>query len=175
MSMKSLLYSLVAVLALAPLSRAADVTFTISKIHLCCDSCVKGVNKAVATVNGAAAVADKTEHTVVITAPDAATAQKTADALVKAGYFGVSSDPSIKINSETGAKGGKVQTLKVQGVHVCCAKCVKAVHGALTDVPGVTGDTVTKGEDSFTVTGDFKDTDVFAALQKAGISGSCAQ
>jgi mercuric ion binding protein len=173
--MKSLMLSLVAVLALAPLTRAADVTVTISKVHLCCDKCVTGANKAVAKVDGVTAVADKTAHTIVLTAADTATLQKAVDALVKAGFYGKSSDESVKVNSETGAKGDKVQTLKVQGVHVCCPSCVKAVNKALEDVSGVTGNTAAKGAESFNVTGDFKDSDVFDALQKAGLTGKVGE
>jgi copper chaperone CopZ len=173
--MKSLFLSLIAVLALAPLTRADDVTVTISKVHLCCDKCVTGANKAVSKVDGVTAVSDKTARTIVLTAANADTLQKAVDALVKAGFFGESSDASIKINSDTGAKGDKVQTLKVQGVHLCCPSCVKAVNKALADVPGVTGNTAAKGAESFQVTGDFKDSDVFAALQKAGLTGKVGE
>jgi copper chaperone CopZ len=169
--MKSFLLTVVAVFTLATLSRADDVTVKISNVHLCCDSCVKAANKIVATVDGAKAAVDKTERTIEITAPDLATVQKVADALVKAGFFGDSSDPGVKMDASTGAKGEKVQTLTVQGVHLCCPKCVKAVHAAVMSVPGVTGETAAKGVESFTVTGDFNDADVFAALQKAGLTG----
>jgi copper chaperone CopZ len=125
-------------------------------------------------VDGANAVADKTAHTVVITAPDAATAQKAVDALVKAGFYGECKDETCKVTCDTGAKGEQVKTLKVKGVHLCCPSCVKAVNKALTDVSGVTGNTATKGAESFEVTGDFKDSDVFAALQKAGLTGKVA-
>jgi len=50
-------------------------------------------------------------------------------------------------------------------------KCVKAVKEALDTVPGVTGNTAAKDAKTFEVTGDFNDTDVFAALQKAGLTG----
>lgn len=173
--MKSLLLSLVAVLALTPLTRAADVSVTLSKVHLCCDNCVKGANKAVAKVDGLTAVPDKTAHTIVLTAADTATLQKGVDALVKAGFFGESNDESVKVKSDTDAKGEKVQTLKVKGVHICCDKCTKAVNKALADVPGVTGNTAAKGVETFEVTGDFKDSDVFAALQKAGLTGKVAE
>jgi copper chaperone CopZ len=171
--MKSLFLSLVAVLALTQASRAADVTATINNVHLCCNSCVKGAQKAVATVDGATVVCDKDARTVAITAPDTATAQKAADALVQAGFFGDSTD--VKINADTGAKGVKVQSLTVENVHLCCPKCVKAVNAALTSVPGVTGNTAQKGATSFVVTGDFTDTDVFTALQKAGLTGTEAK
>jgi copper chaperone CopZ len=172
--MKSLLLSLVAVFALATVTRA-DVTVKLTNVHLCCDSCVKGANKAISTVDGAKAVIDKGERTIEITAPDTATAQKVADALVKAGFFGESADASVKIDASTGAKGEKVQTLTVEGVHLCCPKCVKAVHAAVTSVTGVTADTATKGAESFTVTGDFNDAEVFAALQKAGLTGKAGK
>ena len=172
--MKSLLFSLVALLALAPVSRAADTTVTISNVHLCCDKCVKGANKAVASVDGCTASCDKGARTVAITAPDSATAQKAVDALVRAGFYGDSSDSNIKVSADTGAKGAKVQSLTVEGVHLCCGGCVKTVNKALTDVPGVTGNTAKKGATSFEVTGDFTDSDVMAALQKAGLTGTVA-
>jgi mercuric ion binding protein len=171
MRMKSLLFSLVAALALAPVARAADVTVTLSKVHMCCGKCVAGAQKTVASVDGATAVADQTNRTVVITASDSATAQKAVDALVKAGFYGKTKDEGIKLDYETGAKGDKVQTLKVKGVHLCCPSCVKGVTKALADVPGYTGNTAVKGAESFEVTGDFKDSDIFDALHKAGFAG----
>src|SRR6266481_8398982 len=101
--------------------------------------------------------------------------QKAADALVAAGYFGKSSDPEIKMNAKTGAKNQKVKSLEIEGVHLCCGKCVKAVSTALGEVSGVTGNTATKGAMSFVVNGDFNDNDVFTALQKAGLSGQIAK
>jgi periplasmic mercuric ion binding protein len=173
--MKSFLLSMVTGLAFVPLTQAADVTVQISNVHLCCDGCVKGMAKAVAGVDGVTATADKETKVVEITGPDTATVQKAADALIKAGYFGVSSDPSIKIDASTGAKGEKVQSLKVVGVHLCCPKCVKAVNHALMDVPGVTTNNAVKNAPFFIVTGDFNDADVFAALQKAGLTGKVGQ
>jgi hypothetical protein len=49
------------------------------------------------------------------------------------------------------------------------------VSKALGDVSGVTGNTATKGAKSFTVNGDFNDKEVFAALQKAGLTGQVAK
>jgi copper chaperone CopZ len=173
--MKTLLFSLVGLLVLAPISRAADVTVTLSKVHLCCGKCVKAADKTVASVDGASSVSDQTNQTIVVTAHDSAALQKVVDALVNAGFYGESSDASIKVSSATGAKGDKTQTLKVAGVHLCCPKCVKAVHKAVSAVPGVTGDTAAKDAESFEVTGDFKDSDVFDALQKAGLTGKVGQ
>lgn len=168
--MKALFISLVA-LATLVLSAHADVTVNISDLHLCCPSCVKGAKKAIATVPGVTATVDADSDVASITGPDTATVQKAVDALTSAGYFGTSSDASIKVSTDTGATGAKVTTLTVSGVHLCCGKCVKAVNKALGTVPGVTGNTAAKGAKSFTVTGNFTDSDVFAALQKEGLTG----
>lgn len=166
--MKLLIASIMAALALAVTARA-DETAKISNVHLCCDKCVKGVETALSGVSGAKATCDKDAGTVEIMAADKASLQKAADALVAAGYFGTSSD--VKVESETGAKGAKVQTLKVTGVHLCCAKCVKAVDKACKSVSGVSSQNAAKGAESFEITGDFNDKDVMDALQKAGLTG----
>jgi copper chaperone CopZ len=173
--MKTFLYSLVAALALASSTARADVTVTLTKTHMCCDKCVNTAQKTVSLVDGCSAVADKTEHTVVITAPDGATAQKAVDSLVKAGFYGEMKEDTCKVTADTGAKGEKVQKVTIKGVHLCCPKCVKATHEAISAVPGVTGDTAAKGVESFEVTGDFKDSDVIAALQKAGLTGKVGE
>lgn len=158
--------------AFAASVQAADVSTKISGVHLCCKGCVTGVEKAVGEVDGANTSVDKDAGTVELSAPDNATLQKAADALTAAGYFGKSSDAKIKLNAESGAKGKKVESLKVNGVHLCCDKCVKAVNKALQSVPGVESHTAKKGVDSFEVNGNFNDAKVFAALQEAGLTGT---
>lgn len=169
--MNRIFTSVILATTLAFSARAADVTVKISEVHICCPSCVKGIQKAVAEVPGVTAAVDEDAGTVTLTAGDTATVQKAADALVAAGFYGTSSDASVKINADTGAKGGKVQLLKVKGVHLCCGKCVKALNQVLSSVPGVKANTATKGAASFEVTGDFNDKDLFDALQKAGFTG----
>lgn len=70
---------------------------------------------------------------------------------------------------------GKVHALKVGGVHLCCNKCVSGVNEALGKVDGVKANTAAKGAESFEVTGDFNAKDVFAALNKAGLSGKAGK
>jgi copper chaperone CopZ len=173
--MKNLIISAIATLGLVVHARAGDVSVKLTGVHLCCQSCVKGVEKAVGEVTGAGATASQDDRTVTLTGPDNATVQKAADALVAAGYFGKSSDPAIKVHAKTGAKDEKVKTLEIEGVHLCCAKCVKAVNAALGDVQGVTGNTAAKGVKSFEVTGDFNPKEVFVALHKAGLTGQAGK
>jgi copper chaperone CopZ len=173
--MKTMVISLVAALALPAAALAAEVSAEITDVHLCCKGCVNGVEKAIADVAGAKAAVDADAGKVTLTGPDAATVQKAADALVAGGYFGKSSDGHVKLKAVTGAKGQKVQSLQIEGVHLCCGKCVKAVDQAVKSVPGVTTQNATKGAKTFEVSGDFNDKDVFAALQKEGFSGKVAK
>ena len=173
--MKISLVSVVIGCALGLSVQAADVSDKISGVHLCCKSCVTGVEKAVGEVQGATATVDKEAGTVELSGPDTATVQKAADALVAAGYFGKSSDPKIKVSDKTGAKGKQVESLEVSGVHLCCGKCVTALDEALKTVPGVKSNTAVKGAKSFEVTGDFNDKELFAALQKAGLTGKAGK
>lgn len=167
------LLTLVVTAALATFAQA-ESSVKLTGVHLCCKSCVKGVDKAVATVPGVSAVSDAEGGTVTLTAPDAAAAQKAADALVAAGYFGKSEDAAVKLHDTSGAKDAKVSALKVNDVHLCCGKCVKAVNEALGGVKGVTGNTAEKNVTSFEITGDFSPKEVFTALQKAGLTGKAA-
>jgi periplasmic mercuric ion binding protein len=172
--MKSFFATTLVALALAG-SAYADASVKLTDVHLCCQSCVKGVQKAVAKVPGVKAESDMDDKTISLTAPDAATLQKGVDSLTAAGYYGKSSDAAIKVNAETGAKDVKVEKLKIEDTHLCCGSCVKAVNKALADIPGVTGNTATKGATSFEVTGDFNEKAVFDALQKKGLTGHVAQ
>jgi periplasmic mercuric ion binding protein len=170
-NLASLLFSF----AFASFATAADVTVQLSNVHLCCDSCVKGVDKAVATVAGATAVSDQDAKTVTVTAADQAAAQQAVNALTAAGYFGVSNNPAIKVDATTGATDASVQSLTVSDVHLCCKKCVTAVNKALDKVAGVKANTAAKDAKSFEVTGDFKPTEVFSALQEAGLTGKAGK
>jgi copper chaperone CopZ len=171
--MKTVFLSLLATSAMLVSAGAADVTDKITDVHMCCKSCVNVAQKTVSDkAPGATAVASQEDENITVTGPDNATVQKAVDALVKAGFFGTSTNPDIKITANTGAKGQTVTTLDVSGVHLCCPKCVAAVKKIVGAVPGVTGTTgVAKDAKSFQVTGSFKDSDVFAALQKGGLTG----
>src|SRR5438445_654695 len=71
----------------------------------------------------------------------------------------------------SGAKDAKIASRTVNEVHLCCGKCVKAVNAALGEVKGITSNTAEKGAKSFEIKGEFNAKEVFAALQKAGLTG----
>ena len=173
--MKNALVSIIIIaFALTLSAQAAEISTKISDVHLCCQSCVKGVKKAVADIKDVKADVDQDAETVTLTGSDKAAVQKAADALVAAGYFGKSSNADVKLATDTGAKGTKVQTLKLEGVHLCCGKCVTAVGKALEKVKGVTSNTAEKNAKSFEIKGDFNPKEVFAALNHAGLTGKAA-
>ena len=172
--MKSKLAALALALAFGS-AAFGQFTVTLNRVHLCCTSCVKGVDRATASLGGVAAKCDSDAGTVTITAPDKATAQKAVDALVGAGFFGVASDRAIKVDATSGAPDGYVESLTVKGVHLCCQDCVDAVVGALARVPGVKANTARKSAATFEVTGNFNAKEVFGALQQAGLAGKAAK
>src|SRR5436305_10300429 len=112
------------------LSASAETSAKITGVHLCCKSCVTGVEKALDKAPGVKAEIDAENSTLVLSGADTATVQKGADALVHAGYFGKSENPDIKLNSSTGALSRKVSSVKMENVHLCCGKCVKAAQKA---------------------------------------------
>jgi copper chaperone CopZ len=165
--------TLLAALAIAcatSVSAFAAETVTLSDVHLCCNNCVNGANAALKPT-GATGTADRNAKTIVLTAPDKETLQKGANALIAAGYFGKSSDNSIKMDAASGAPDSKVQTATVTGVHLCCPSCVTTVKGVLGKVDGVKSNTVAPRATSFNVAGDFSPKSMFEALNAEGLAG----
>jgi periplasmic mercuric ion binding protein len=151
-------------------SAFAENSVTLTDVHLCCNSCVTGVTKAISSVN-ATSVADQDNETVVLTAVDKSTLQQAVNALVAAGYFGKSSDAEIKMVNDSGAKDAKVEGTDINGVHLCCGKCVTTVNEVLGQVPGVSGTDAKKGATTFKIKGDFNQKAAVDALLAAGLAG----
>jgi mercuric ion binding protein len=146
---------------------SAETTVTLERTHLCCGSCVKGVAKAVGTVDGAKAACDQKAGKVTVTAPDEATAQKAVDALVAAGFYGKTTGAEIK--NDVSVPSGNVKSATLSGVHNCCKKCATAINKVIKSVPGATGEVEPKSE-TFTVTGDFDAAKLVEAFHDAGFS-----
>jgi copper chaperone CopZ len=167
--------SVILMLAAGALGAAgADQTVTLSGVHICCGSCVDAINDTVAKVPGVKADPSQDAGTIVLTAADKPTLQKAVDALVAAGFYGKSSDAAIVVSAPSGATGDKAQVLQVTGVHLCCDQCVTKLDAVVTKVPGVTSCDAKANAEVFTVKGDFKPADVFAAMNGAGFSGKVA-
>jgi copper chaperone CopZ len=168
MNLKNIV-AIAALISAAALARAADFQVTLSDVHLCCNSCVRDAKDAVSSVAGASTNADKSTHTISITATDVATAQKAVDALVAAGFYGKSSDSAILV-ANPAVPDRNVTGLKVGGVHLCCKRCVSDLNKAVDKVKGVTGTNAAKDDLSFEIMGTFNAREVIEALHAAGYS-----
>jgi copper chaperone CopZ len=168
--MKKSAFALIATIALSAFA-AADTSVTLSDVHLCCKSCVTGAEKAVAKASGVTAAVDKDAGTVKLTGADTKSVQAGVDSLVDAGYFGKSDNSAITVKDNSGAKEGKVSSMTVGDVHLCCDKCAKAAKTAVAKASGVTGDTAAKKVTSFEVKGDFSPKEVMSSLQASGLTG----
>ena len=139
-------------------------------VHLCCLGCVNAVDAALRSVRGVHSQCDMENGTVSFTAADAATARQALESLAAAGFYGRSDDPDFAMKPVGGIPSGKVNRLKVTGVHNCCGPCCDAIQGAIATVAGVTGDTAKPKATTFEVTGDFHADSLVKALNDAGFS-----
>jgi copper chaperone CopZ len=166
--MKTLM-SAIAVAVLACSSTVqAEVTVELSDMHICCGSCVKGIEAAVKDIAGVKVAVSKDDLTTKITADNAKAAQQAIAAIAKAGYHGNSDSKTIVMKDDSGAPSGNVKRLSLTGIHNCCGGCTKAVKAAMKDVPGYKDDNLVPKEKSFVVEGDFSAAALVKALNDAG-------
>lgn len=146
----------------------AEVQVALTDMHICCGSCVKGIERAVATVDRATVQVDKDDESCSITAFDAATAQKAINALATAGYHANVKDKVLAMPSDSGAPAGNVKKLTVTGAHNCCTGCAKAILSAVSEVPGATVGELKGKQSSFEITGDFSALQIVEELNEHG-------
>ena len=143
-------------------------TLKLEGVHLCCGACVSAANKILKGVDGVQAVCDQKGKKISITAPDNETAQKALDALAAGGFHGDTGSKDLTMKEDSGATPGKVNKLKLVGIHNCCPACTRDIKTALKKVDGVKEDTAASRKSSLEVTGDFDAAQVIKALNEAG-------
>lgn len=146
----------------------ADVTVTLSKMHLCCGACVKAVEGSIEKVEGASVEVDADGGTAKVTAGDAKIARKAIAAIGRAGFHGESDHQKLKMPNNSGVEEGTVKRLELVGVHNCCGGCNKAIKAAIASVKGVEADTAQPKSKTLVVEGEFDGLAVVEALNKAG-------
>lgn len=146
----------------------AEVTVTLSKMHLCCGACVKAVEGAIEKVEGATVKVDADGGTAVVTAADAKTTRQAIAAIARAGFHGESDHNKLKVPDNSGVKEGKVKRLELVGVHNCCGGCNTAIKEAIATVAGVEKDSAAPKSKTLVVEGDFEGLALVQALNKAG-------
>ena len=153
----------------AGLASAEDTTITLSGVHNCCKSCTTGITKAGTSVKDVTVTAEG--GTVKVTAKSKAAAKKAVEAINAAGYYGTSDSEEKSASAGAAKAGKKLTSATVSGAHLCCGKCVKAMTEAVKSVAGVTESNIVAKESTFTVKGDFSESDLIAAMNKAGFTG----
>lgn len=157
----------VAAVLMGTATAASAAEATLTNVHNCCNSCKKGIDSA---VTGAGAKAKIDKGTVTVTAADEAGVTKAVDALLAAGYFGAGVPASA--NAGPAASDAKAKSVTVEGVHLCCGKCVDAFNKAVKAAPGVTKTDAAKNAKTVTVEGEVSPKAVVDALHKAGFNAT---
>ena len=157
-----------AFVAIVPQSASAEVEITITKMHLCCGACVKGVEGSLEKVEGATVKVDKNASSAVLTAPDQKTARRAIGAIGRAGFHGETDHTKLKMPDNSGVKKGMTERLELVGIHNCCSGCNKAIKAAIASVDGVQADTAKPKSRTIVVEGKFDGLAVVNALNKAG-------
>ncbi|WP_166442788.1 cation transporter [Phragmitibacter flavus] len=161
---------LVSFLLLVSTIAQAETTVTLEGVHNCCKGCTNGIIKAAADLKDVTVTAEG--ETVTIVSKSKTNAKKAVEAIMDAGYYGTSSEPSAAASSTIVKPAKKLTTATVTSVHLCCQKCVNAMTDAVKSTPGVTEYNIVNKQNSFTVKGDFTESDLIASLNKAGFHGS---
>lgn len=140
---------------------------TVNNVHLCCGSCVKGVQKALADVAGVSGVkVSRDDETVAFQAADSAAATRGLTALAEAGFYGEPSVPGPDFKVDPQAKKDQIQ---LSGIHLCCQGCTNSATDALKGVTGVKSVSAQAKQGKMTVTGnDISLAETLKALHAAG-------
>lgn len=134
---------------------AGDVEIT--GVHICCNSCVKGVEAALKGVEGVTNVnADRKSKSIKFTAADDKAAEAGIQALATGGFHGTAKhgDKGLDFPASGAKADAKSADVKIEHVHMCCGACVKAVDAAVKKVAGVGKVTADQEQSSIEVTGE---------------------
>lgn len=162
--------TLLVLAAFSAFSLHAETTVTLSGVHNCCKSCTNGITKAANTVKDVTVEADGS--TIKVTAKSKSNVKKAIEAIMAAGYFGTSDAAEEKSSTSSSSSAKKLTSATVSGAHLCCQKCVNAMTEAVKAVPGVTEYEIVNKSSTFTVKGEFTESDLLASMNKAGFHGS---
>jgi copper chaperone CopZ len=152
------------------MAKHSQVKTELTGVHLCCQGCVDAADAALMSVEGVQSRCDMENGTVAFTAGDDAAAQKALDALAAAGFYGRTGNQKLAMKAVGDVRRGKVNRVKVSGIHNCCGLCCEAIKQAVATVEGVTGDTAEPQATTFDVMGDFDAAALVTALNVAGFS-----
>jgi copper chaperone CopZ len=152
---------------------AGDVA--IKDVHLCCGACVRDASAALKDLEGVSDVGlDRNTKSITFKASDEKAATKAIAALADAGFHGAATldKKELKFPESGAEKGKKVNSLTIEGVHLCCGQCVTLAQEALKGLPGADKVEIDRAGKSVTITGaEIDQAAAIAALNKGGFHG----
>jgi copper chaperone CopZ len=122
------------------------------------------------SVDGVRSNCDMENRTVTFTSSDTTAARMALDAFAAAGFYGSSDNAQLPVKAVSDIPSGRVNSLKVAGIHNCCRTCCEAIKEAVATVDGVSGNTAEPEVTTFEVTGDFSAVALVKAINAAGFS-----
>ncbi len=144
----------------------------LSGVHLCCGGCKRGVDNALADIKDIKYTVDTDAETVTFAKASSSLIQEAMNALAAKGYYGISDLEELQI-ADVEISDKKADSVEVNGVHLCCGSCVKAVTRAMENVDGYESHDAAKDAETFVVSGkNISPSDVLAALRAEGLSGT---
>lgn len=146
------------------------ITVTLSDVHLCCRGCSEAAEEGAGgpLPNGVSIKADRDEGTVKVTANSKEDMEAALNSVYAAGFYGESDNPDLGIKALE-KNDTKVDSLELDGLHLCCKKCVRPFLEAVKSVKGVENCTAATDDTSTTITGKgFSTYEVLQAIRKAG-------
>lgn len=152
------------------MTKHSQIKVELTGVHLCCQGCVDAADAALMSATGVKSRCDMENGTVSFTSDDDAAAQQALDAFGAAGFYGRADKQKLAMKAVNDVPRGKVNRVKVSGIHNCCGLCCKAIKEAIATVDGVTGDTAEPQATTFEVLGDFDAAGLVKALNAAGFS-----
>lgn len=156
-------------------SNQSETHVRLKGVHLCCEGCTNAIATALEGMPSVVFQCDMEHGIVNLTAKDNAMAQQALDAIAGAGLHGETGNTHPAMKPEPNIPSGKVQRLKVSGIHNCCQLCNEAIKGAIKSVSGVTGDTARPRETRFEVIGSFAADELLRALNNAGFHAKVSE
>src|SRR6478609_4777658 len=98
----------------------------LSGVHLCCQRCVSAADAALIRVQNVYSRCDMEHGTVTLTASDAAAVRKALATFAAAGFYGRSDNQNLALTPVGTFPNGKVNRVRVSGIHNCCDPCCDA-------------------------------------------------
>lgn len=165
---------LLALLFIASPARGGEL-IELTGVHLCCNRCVTDLRAALADVKGIDKLdVNRREGRASFVAQDDEAIEQALEALAAAGYYGTAKrgDEPIEFAKQEIEEGAAADRVVLEGVHLCCGGCAKAVVQAYAGADDVVAVDCDLEDGIVTLTGKkLAVTKMIELLHEAGFHG----